>query len=199
MVARSTTAPAAGELTAFLREQLPPYLLPAAFVPLDALPLSANGKLDRRALPAPERRSFEQAAGYAPPRDALEAGLAAIWAAVLGLERVGIYDDFFELGGHSLSAMEIIAQARDSLQLDVPLRSLFENPTVAELAHALGQAQPPAGEMEDEQVVTTPLGEASLEDLLAEIERLPDDAEAQSDEYVLQLLGNTEPPTEGTR
>ncbi len=95
--------------------------------------------------------------------------------------------------------MEIIAQARDSLQLDVPLRSLFENPTIAELAHALGHAQPSAGDMEDDQVVTIPLGEASLEDLLAEIERLPEDVEAQSDEYVLQLLGNPEPPTEGLR
>ncbi|HPL28580.1 MAG TPA: amino acid adenylation domain-containing protein, partial [Anaerolineae bacterium] len=133
VVPRAGAAPPAAELQSFLRQRLPAYMVPAAFVALKALPLTPNGKVDRRALPAPEGQA-PAAAAAAGPRTPTEEVLAALWAQVLGVERVGVDDDFFALGGHSLLAMQLAARARDALHLDVPLRALFEHPTVAGLA-----------------------------------------------------------------
>jgi amino acid adenylation domain-containing protein len=124
-----------------LRRSLPEYMVPAAFVALDALPLTPNGKVDRRALPAPELASDEDA--YVAPRTPVEQTLAAIWAEVLRVERVGAADDFFGLGGHSLMAMRIVSRIREVLGVELPVRDLFEGPTVARLAErveALGGA-----------------------------------------------------------
>src|SRR5262249_41366234 len=118
------------ELRAFLRERLPEYMIPAAFIVLDALPLTPNGKLDRRALPAPFSARPDLGTAFVGPRSSIEHVLVGIWAGVLGLDRVGIYDNFFELGGHSLLATQVVARVRESLQVDLPLRSLFEAPTV---------------------------------------------------------------------
>ncbi len=133
VVPRPGASPEAGELREALRGRLPPWMVPASFVFLDSLPLTPNGKVDRRALPGPERA----AAGFAPPRDAVERGLAEIWAEVLGAGAVGIHDDFFELGGRSLLAIEILARARNAFGVELPPRTLFESPTVAELAAAV--------------------------------------------------------------
>ncbi|HZU49796.1 MAG TPA: amino acid adenylation domain-containing protein, partial [Mycobacterium sp.] len=118
-----------------LAERLPAYMLPAAIVALDALPLTVNGKLDTRALPAPE---YADAAGYRAPTNAVEEILAGIYAHVLGVERVGIDDSFFELGGDSISAMRLIAAINTSLDVDVAVRTVFEAPTVAQLALRIG-------------------------------------------------------------
>ncbi len=120
------------ELRAGLRERLPEYMVPRAFVVLERLPLNASGKVDRRALPAPERgvSGGERTA----PRTAAEEALAGIWAAVLGVEEVGVEESFFELGGHSLLAMQVASRVRQALGVELPLRALFEAPTVAALA-----------------------------------------------------------------
>ncbi len=116
----------------FLRERVPAFLIPADWVFLDALPRTPNGKLDRKALPDPEAR--EAVAAYVPPNGPVEEQIAEIWAAVLGRERIGAGDDFFELGGHSLLATRVVSRLRTDFGVELPLRSLFETPTVAGLA-----------------------------------------------------------------
>jgi len=127
-------APLTTELYRFLKSQLPEYMIPAVFVQLDALPLSANGKVDRRALPGPDQQRPELERAFTPPRTPTEQALAKIWSEVLGVERVGVYDNFFELGGHSLLATQVVSRVRAAIQMELPLRSLFESPTIAELA-----------------------------------------------------------------
>ncbi|MBV8201626.1 MAG: amino acid adenylation domain-containing protein, partial [Acidobacteria bacterium] len=136
-------APAAEELRGFLRERLPEPMVPAAFVWLAALPLTANGKLDRRALPAPPWERGEQEA-LAPPRTPAEELLLGIWREVLAVERIGIHDDFFDLGGHSLLATRLVSRVRRVFGAELPLAALFEAPTVAGLAARL--AGPLAGD-----------------------------------------------------
>ena len=125
-----TVDPAAAR--AALAERLPAYMVPAAVVVLEALPLTVNGKLDTRALPAPEYH--HTGGGYRAPANAVEEVLAGIYAQVLGLERVGVDDSFFELGGDSLSAMRVIASVNTSLNADLEVRTLFDAPTIAQLA-----------------------------------------------------------------
>ena len=119
-------------LRAFLKERLPEQLVPAAFVPLAALPLTSSGKVDRKALPAPDARP-ELKQAFVAPRDEAEQKLAAIWAQVLGLQRVGIHDNFFELGGDSISSLQVISRARQ-VGLHLSPKQLFQRQTVAELA-----------------------------------------------------------------
>lgn len=117
---------------ASLRETLPEYMIPSAIIPLDALPRTPNGKLDRRALPAPAVSK-----DFVAPQTPLEEKLAALWAGVLGLERVGVNDNFFELGGHSLVALRLVNQLREQLGVHLSLVVLFEAPTVTALAQLL--------------------------------------------------------------
>ena len=134
-------APTVGELRAFLRQKLPEYMMPSAFVALDALPLMPGGKVDRSALPAPDPRRPDLGSAFAPPRTLTEGALAQIWAEVLGLDQVGTNDDFFELGGNSVLAVQVIARVRSALDADVSVRHLFETPTVAALAVAVEQGR----------------------------------------------------------
>ncbi len=128
------------QLVPLLRQQLqgslPEYMRPSAYVILDAFPLTPNGKIDRRALPAPDfTRNLP--GDYSPPRGPVERLLVEIWAELLGLGQVGIHDNFFELGGHSLLATQVISRIRDALNLEAPVRYLFEAPTIAELSERL--------------------------------------------------------------
>ncbi|HLO02136.1 MAG TPA: amino acid adenylation domain-containing protein, partial [Symbiobacteriaceae bacterium] len=135
--------PTAAAMRHYLREHLPEYMVPSAFVWLEAMPLTPNGKVDRKALPAPEAGD-EMAAAHTDPQTPVEEILVGIWAEVLGVPRVSIHDNFFELGGHSLLATQVLARIRDSLGADLPVRAMFERPTVAGLA-ALVEASLYAG------------------------------------------------------
>lgn len=123
----------------YLQDRFPSYMLPSALVILEKLPLTSNGKLDRRALPPPGSNHLQ--AGSIPPRTPIEELLAGMWAEVLGLQHVGIFENFFEMGGHSLLATQVIARIHNLFQVDLPLRSLFEHPCVAELALVISHSQ----------------------------------------------------------
>jgi len=122
-------------LRSFLQTKLPDYMVPAALVVLDTLPLTPNGKIDRQALPAPDQTRPPLCEAFVAPRTPTEELLAGIWAHVLGVESVGLHDNFFALGGHSLLAMKVVSRLRQIFQVDIPLRELFNAPTVASLAH----------------------------------------------------------------
>ncbi|HEV3049578.1 MAG TPA: amino acid adenylation domain-containing protein, partial [Longimicrobium sp.] len=157
-----------------LRRTLPEYMVPSAFVPLDALPLTANGKLDRKALPAPEGDAFSRRS-YEAPLGEVEAALAEIWGEVLGVERVGRWDHFFELGGHSLLAIKLIERMRRA-GLHTDVRTLFTTPVLADLALAMGgastQIEIPANGIPEGCASITPQMLPLVELTQAEIDRI---------------------------
>jgi amino acid adenylation domain-containing protein len=147
VVPESEQVPTTSELRDLLKDKLPDYMVPSTFVLLDALPLTPNGKLDRLALPAPSLTRPQLDTNFVAPRTPVEERLVEIWEEVLALERVGIHDDFFELGGHSLLATRVVSRVRKVFQVELPLRYLFETPTVAGLAgriEAVQQSAPSA-------------------------------------------------------
>ena len=131
IVPQPEQTPKLSELRQFLSSKLPEYMIPSAFVILESLPLTPSGKIDRRALPAPELTSSDK---YIAPRNPIEEILATIWAQVLKVEQVGINDHFFALGGHSLLATQLISRIRNSFQVELPVRSIFSAPTIGELS-----------------------------------------------------------------
>ncbi len=180
---------AAAELRAHLLERLPEYMVPGAFVVLDRLPLTSNGKVDRRALPAPEAEADAEQAG---PRTATEEMLSGIWAEVLRVERVGVEESFFALGGHSLLATQVVSRARQAFGVEVPLRTLFEAPTVAALAErveilrAPGAASLPPIERVPREA---PLPLSFAQQRLWIVDRLEPDSSAYNMPYALRLRG----------
>jgi hypothetical protein len=138
---RPEAAPSTTELRGYLRERLPEYMEPAAFVVLREFPLTPNGKINRRALPAPELSRADIAEAYAAPRNEVEQKLAEIWCDVLMLEEAGVNDGFFELGGNSLLGTQVLARVREVFGVQLSLRSVFESPTIAELAQLLMQSK----------------------------------------------------------
>ncbi len=132
------------ELQAYMLRKLPPYMQPDAIVVLERLPLNANGKVDRQALPAPEQLRAAPRPAYVAPRTATEATLADIWAQVLEQEQIGIHDNFFALGGHSLRAMHLVSRASAALGCDLSINQLFTHPTIADLSPVLQPAPIPA-------------------------------------------------------
>jgi natural product biosynthesis luciferase-like monooxygenase protein/amino acid adenylation domain-containing protein len=154
VVAKAERVPAPGEsargsegvqeniLREFLRRQLPDYMMPSAFMLLAALPLTANGKVDRRALPPPEDSCADQPAAFVGPSTQTEEALAGIWSEVLGRKRVSVHDNFFELGGHSLLIMQVLTRVRETFQIDLRMRYLFDSPTIAGLASVIEEILP---------------------------------------------------------
>jgi acyl carrier protein len=153
-------APTTSELRHALQEQFPTYMIPSAFMPLEELPLTSTGKVDRRALPAPPTTRPELATPFVAPHMPLEQKVARIWAETLGLEEVGVNDQFLDLGGHSLLATQIVSRVREAFQIDIPLQSILEAATVADMAALIGQRQ------------ADMLSQADLARLLAEVEGL---------------------------
>ena len=167
LVPNTQPAPTITGMRHFLAERLASYMIPSAFVTLDALPLAPNGKVNRRALPEPGSARPELEVAFVAPRTPAEALLAEIWSEVLGLDHVGVDDRFLEFGGNSLLATQIISRIINRFQVELPLRSLFEAPTVASMAVAITQNQAKQAAQED------------LDRMLAELEALSDE-EAQS-------------------
>jgi acyl carrier protein len=137
VVLESSAEQAESDLRRHAAAHLPHYMVPAAFVLLEALPVSANGKLDRAALPAPDGVRRQVGDSYAPPGSPIEEHLAAVWQDVLRIDRVGVHDDFFDLGGHSLLAVKMLARVQSELDVEIPLGSIFAGPTISELAGAV--------------------------------------------------------------
>jgi amino acid adenylation domain-containing protein len=129
----------------FLRQRLPEYLVPTAFVTLPELPLTATGKIDRRALPRPDRELSLLTRTYVAPRSPVEAEVADIWAELLGVDRIGMYDSFFDLGGHSLLGIRALSRVSDAFQVEIPFRTIFETPTVADVASLVDEIKARGG------------------------------------------------------
>ncbi len=144
--AADAAAPEEEEIRGFLRERLPEYMVPAVFMVLDQLPLSANGKVDRGALPPPGGARAGTRAELVAPRNPEEQVLAGIWAQVLGVEQVGVDDQFFHLGGDSLLAVQLISRVRDALRVELSLRDFFDALTVAEMAKRVVEREPKPGQ-----------------------------------------------------
>jgi amino acid adenylation domain-containing protein len=171
LISEQKQAPTHKEIRNFLTSKLPEYMVPSAFAILKSFPLTSNGKVDRRALPAPDEMRPELTGNFVAPRTNIEEVLVAIWAEVLKLEKVGIYDNFFELGGHSLLATQVISRVRQAFQVELPLHRLFESATVADFAVAIAQKQ---AEQTDSEMLATvladldQLSEAQIQEILAQ-------------------------------
>ena len=158
-------APAGAELRAFLKDKLPDYMLPSAWVAIDSLPLTATGKLNRSALPEPAKGQREIGNDFVPPRTAVEETIAELFAEVLGISQVGIHDNFFELGGHSLLATRVVNRIRRTLKAELALRRFFEAPSVAGIAATLSEEETVRGQMEETAVLLRRIDSLSADDL----------------------------------
>lgn len=163
LVPNTAQAVSSSELHAFMKERLPEYMIPAAFVKLEKMPLTSNGKIDRRALPDADIMRPETEGAYVAARTPLEEEVVEAWKEVLGLQRIGIHENFFEIGGHSLLATKVIILLRSRLGINLSLRLLFENPTVAGMATALMET------------LLEHTEEPALADMISEVEGLSDE------------------------
>jgi len=167
IVPRTGLAPTVNELRDLLRDRLPDYMMPSAVVPLNRMPLTPNGKIDREALPEPDLTLPSLSKGFVAPRTPVEEKLVEIWTAILGVERVGIHDNFFDLGGHSLLATQVVSRIHRAFGVEAPLRALFQSPTISELAILVTQMQV---DLEDDE---------DLAQIMMEIKHLTDGASPQ--------------------
>lgn len=148
------------ELRRQLREKLPDYMIPSVFVEIEQMPLTANGKVDRRALPRLSREDAQDPTVYEQPQTETEETLAGLWAAVLKLDRVGRNDNFFEIGGHSLLGARVISRVREVFRVELPLRNLFESPTLKELSSRIEQGLSDGSQIADRPIARAVRGRA---------------------------------------
>jgi acyl-CoA synthetase (AMP-forming)/AMP-acid ligase II len=162
------------QLRSYLKERLPDYMIPASFVMLERMPLTPNGKIDRRSLPEPKGSRPDLEKGFVAPSNHIEEKLARIWSDLLGVAQVGIHDNFFYLGGHSLVATQLISRIQKSFHLKLPLRYLFDKPTIAELAVLISQT---LGDQSTPQTIPIKrIDQLDDDQLLATIDQLSDSA-----------------------
>ncbi len=171
LVAKDGAGVVSGDLRSYLKSRLPEYLIPSAFLLLDALPLTPNGKVDRKALPAPDSMRRLEGETYVAPRNAVEEALSGIWAELLGIERVGVFDNFFELGGHSLLATRLLSSLRKIFRQELALREVFEAATIARLAEILAAREERPGQTEKIARVWKKVKNVSSGELKNELER----------------------------
>ncbi|HEX7772079.1 MAG TPA: non-ribosomal peptide synthetase, partial [Pyrinomonadaceae bacterium] len=163
VVLNEEIASPANELRGKLKDKLPSFMIPSTFIFLEEMPLTANGKIDRKALPAPDGMRPDIAESFAAPRTPIEEMMATIWSEVMEIEKVGIHDNFFSLGGHSLLATQVVNRVLDTFNVELPLRLFFETPTVAAFASYVAESQ--MGEADD----------ATLSAALAELSQLSEE------------------------
>ena len=180
-VVPSGPPPTISDLRRWLAEQLPSYMVPSAFLLLDAMPLTPTGKVDRRTLPDPGNTRPALDTPFVAPRTPLESRLAQIWADVLGLAQIGVHDNFFDLGGHSLSAARVVSRVIKDYQVEVPVTSLFQAPTVADMALVILEGE------------ATKVGQHDLERILSELDAL---SEEEARRVLTNLMGKTHGPTQ---
>ena len=161
------TAPSVSEVRCFVEQKLPPHMVPSRFVILDALPVTPNGKVNRKALPDPGKSRPDLDTPFVSPRIPVEQELSQIWGEVLSLDHVGIHDNFFELGGHSLAATRVVSQVIKKYQLEIHLQALFQSPTVAQMAAVITETQ------------ANTLDEQEMDRILTELESLSDEQAEQ--------------------
>ncbi|TAE58570.1 MAG: amino acid adenylation domain-containing protein [Nostocales cyanobacterium] len=159
------------KLRKYLKEKLPDYMIPAAFVFLENLPLTPNGKINRRALPIPDTSQRNLETDFVPPSTSIEKEIATIWIEVLKIKEIGIKDNFFELGGHSLLATQAISRLKETFTLDFPLRYLFENPTIAELAQKVIEQQIEQAENDELAQILAEVDQLSAEEVQQQLLR----------------------------
>ena len=160
VVMENGAADAVTQVREYMRRRAPGYMVPDAFIPLPSLPLTTNGKIDRARLAEISKSRGKTDDNFVAPRTELEEEIAGIWAEILKVERVGISDNFFDLGGHSLLATRLIFQLREHFHVDVPLRALFEAPTIATFAPVIVQSQLEQVDSEDMAQALSALGQA---------------------------------------
>jgi amino acid adenylation domain-containing protein len=171
VASRQAGAPTVNELRNFVKEKLPQYMVPSEIVFMDSLPLTPNGKIDRRALPAPDHDRPALGGIFVAPRTPTEQIIAEIWTEVLGVKKIGIHDNFFDLGGHSLRATQVVSRLGKAFQADVPLRSLFEHPTVEGLAVIVAQRQARKAEADEMATILARIESLSEADVQRQLAR----------------------------
>jgi len=181
-------------LRQYLSDKLPAYMVPSSYHVLESLPLNANGKVDRQALPTPASLTADMP--FVAPRNDIEQAIVNIWQTVLELDQVSIHENFFEVGGNSLMLIQLLSQIRQTFQTELAIRDVFMAPTPAELAELLAaqphEVAPPAGSPEGSKEAIIPI---ERQDAQAVLERLDDISEAEVERLLHQTLADEEDPS----
>jgi acyl carrier protein len=163
------------QLWEYVRERLPEYMAPSNIVVLEQLPLTPNGKIDRKALPAPDYAKDLLENAYVAPSTDTQRVLAEIWSRVLGVEKIGVTDNFFMIGGHSLLATQVVSRVRQSFGIEMPLREMFEAPTISELSKAVEKIRGEQSLAGVSTITARKRGARNFEQVLSEVQQLSDD------------------------
>jgi acyl carrier protein len=187
-VSESRNISATQEIRAFLRTKLPEYMVPTHFINLNEMPLTPSGKIDRKALPKPKFDREDLQTHFIAPRNEIEKRLAEIVAELLEIDKVGVMDNFFDLGGHSLLATQFMSRMKTTFQMEIPLRQIFESPTIAEMAVIIEQYGDAGERSADEKIEKMGRGDKDLNQLLEQMAGLSDEEAARMFKSDLQKM-----------